>query len=80
MLADHPLSSPHPLRNSTLPRVPIGRKADYVVTRSLIPPDDAAGPPLLSNRTFRLYRMKAGVPGPDRSSRRTIEDLGGTIE
>jgi hypothetical protein len=34
---------------------------------------------VLQNRDFALYRMRAGVPGPDRSSRRMVDpfEVGG---
>jgi hypothetical protein len=72
MLADHPVSATHPLRKF-YPYPPISRKADFLlVNRPGREPRDAAGPPILSNTTFALYRMKASVPGPDRSSRRQV--------
>ena len=51
-----------------------GRKADYVVTYATQPrPADATGGALFANSQFRLYRMSAGVPGPDVCSRRMVD-------
>jgi hypothetical protein len=72
MLASHPVSATHSLREF-YPYAPISRKADYLlVNRSRRRPGDASGPPVLSNSKFALYRMKADVPGPDRSSRKQV--------
>ena len=79
MLSKHPLTASHPLR-AFFPYPPVGRKADYLlVNRRPRPPRDAAGAPVLENRDFALYRMRAGVPGPDRSSRRMVDpfEMGG---
>jgi hypothetical protein len=72
MLSPHPVSATNPLRYF-FPYAPISRKADYLlVNRARRRPRDAAGPPLLSNLDFALYRMKPDLPGPDRSSRRQV--------
>ena len=69
MLAEHPVSAARPL-TEFFPFPPIGRKADYLlVNRDRPRPRDAAGAPVLENRSFALYRMRADVPGPDLSSR-----------
>jgi hypothetical protein len=69
MLAEHPISASKPL-TEFFPFPPIGRKADYLLVNRRRPrPRDAAGEPVLENRSFALYRMRAGVPGPDLSSR-----------
>jgi len=73
MLADHPVTASDPQRDF-FPYPPVGRKADYLlVNRPPRRPGDAAGSPLLSNRRFELYRMRADVPGRDRSSRRLVD-------
>jgi hypothetical protein len=68
MLADHPVSATRPL-TEFFPFPPIGRKADYLLVNRDGRPRDAAGAPVLENRAFALYRMRADVPGPDLSSR-----------
>ena len=73
MLADHPVTASHPQRDF-FPYPRVGRKADYLlVNRRPRRPRDAAGPALLSNGRFELYRVRADVPGPDRSSRRLVD-------
>jgi hypothetical protein len=72
MLADHPVTATRPPRYF-YPHAPVGRKADYLlVNRSRGRPADADGAPRLSNARFALYRIKASVPGPDRSSRKQV--------
>jgi hypothetical protein len=74
MLHTHPLSAALPVYRTTYPHVPKGRKADYVLVQASQPrPTDAAGPPVLRNGEFSLYRMNPTVPGPDRSSRTRIQ-------
>jgi hypothetical protein len=72
----HPLSSRAPIIHTSYPHVVKGRKADYVVASAEKPkPGDAAGRPLFRNRDFVLYRMRADVPGRDRSSRRMAQPI-----
>lgn len=74
MLAARPTCSEKPLLNTDYPRVPTSRKADYVVVASGRPkPADAAGPPVRSNGAWRLYRMRADVPGPENCSQLMIQ-------
>jgi hypothetical protein len=74
MLHERPLSASAPVRGTSYPRVPRGRKAGYVLVEWWQPrPRDAVGTPVRRNASFRLYRMDPAVPGPDRSSRRRIE-------
>ncbi len=83
MLNDHPLSTLAPLTGTTYPHIPPGRKADFIVADSRIrldPWPDSEGPPLFDNGKFRLYRMRAGVPGPDLSSKRMVDVLSPAFE
>jgi len=84
MLNEHPLSSPIPRTGTTFPYMPFGRKADFIVADNRIkdvdPWPDSEGPPLFENGNFRIYRMRAGVPGPDRSSKRMVDDLSPAFE
>ena len=78
VLSEHPLSTINPLVGTTFPHARVGRRADYIVADrrlGLDPWPDAAGPPLFENASFRIYRMRAGVPGPDRSSKRMVDSL-----
>lgn len=73
MLAERPVSSLAPLLDF-FPHAPLSRKADYLlVDNRARPPRDAAGPSLRENKSFALYWMAPGVPGPDVSSRRMID-------
>ena len=72
MLADRPVTSSAPLADF-FPYAPVGRKADFLLVDAGPRPADAAGAPVRSNASFGLYRMRAGVPGPDVSSRRMID-------
>ena len=81
-LNERRLSSYTPVLYTTYPHVPGGRKADFILadkTVKLKPWPDADGPPIWQNRIWKIYRMKRGVPGPDRSSRTMQDDFGGTF-
>ncbi len=83
VLSDHPLSTLNPLVGTTYPHIERGRKADFIVADSRVPAypwPDSAGPPLFDNGKFRLYRMSAAVPGPDRSSKRMIDQFSQAFE
>jgi hypothetical protein len=74
MLAARPTCSQTPLLNTDYPRVPASRKADFIVAASGRPkPGDATGAPLRKNGAWRLYRMRATVPGPENCSQRQIQ-------
>jgi hypothetical protein len=73
MLHERPLSASRPLRGTIFPHPPHGRKADFVLSPAGRRPRDADGAPILRNRAYSLYRMKASVPGPDISSRRLVD-------
>ena len=69
MLHEHPLSASRPLARTIFPHPPRGRKADYVLAAtSREPSPDVVPPPVFSNGTYAIYRMRPDVPGPDRSS------------
>ena len=83
MLSEHPLTTVAPLVGTTYPSIPAGRKADFIVADvrlALRPWPDSAGAPLFENERFRIYRMRPDVPGPDRSSRRMVEQLGADLD
>ena len=83
MLASHPLSSLQPLVGTTYPHVPQGRRADYIVADTRLGRargPDAEGPALFDNGRFRIYAMKPGVEGPDRSSQAMEEGLGQVLK
>jgi hypothetical protein len=78
MLSGQPLCSQRPLLETSYPHVPVSRRADYVLAdRTMARPFDAAGPPVLANRAYALYRMRPGVPGPERCSRRMVQTVTG---
>jgi hypothetical protein len=75
VLSEHRLTTLTPLVGTTYPHPPRGRKADFIVVDARLSPEavpDAVGPPLLSNEKFRLFKMRADVPGADRASRRMV--------
>jgi disulfide bond formation protein DsbB len=74
MLAARPTCSQAPLLDTDYPRVPVSRRADYIVAAAGRPkPADAApGPPLRTNGAWRLYRMRPDVPGAENCSQRMI--------
>ena len=74
VLADHPVTAIAPIRYTTYPHPPPGRRADFIVAERRLKPrgpwPDAAGPALYENKIFRLYRMRDDVPGRDAASQR----------
>jgi len=83
MLSEHPLSASNPLVGTTFPHAKFGRKADYILADSRIPISpwpDADGPPIFDNGTFRVYRMRREVPGPDTSSKQLVDTLSPAFE
>jgi hypothetical protein len=52
-----------------------GRKADYVLAFSYQHPADAAGAPVFANEQFRMWRMRASVPGPDVCTPRMTDSI-----
>ncbi len=75
MLAGHPTCSQRPLVGTAYPHPPLSRAADYVVVRHLRRPFDAAGGPVMANKEFRIYRLRPGLPGGDRCSRRMVQTV-----
>ena len=82
MLAAHPLDAPR--RRSWARPIPTCRWAGRRTTswparwapKRRWP--DADGPPVYRNATFRIYRMRPGVQGPDTASQTMQEGLGQT--
>ena len=53
-----------------------GRKADYILAFSdQRRPRDAAGAPVFANAQFRMWRMRADVPGPDVCTPRMTDSI-----
>lgn len=75
MLHERPLCSQRPLSETSYPHVPLSRAADYVVSRRVRRPFDAVGGPLRVNQEFALYRLRPGLPGGDRCSRRMVQTV-----
>ena len=81
MLAARPTCSLLPLLGSAYPHVQYSRDADYLVATEEVErfnggrPPDSTGPPLRRNATFRLYRARRDIPGPDLCSRRLVETV-----
>ena len=76
MLAPHPLTALDPLRKF-FPYPPVGRRADFLVTNRFAPAPDSDGAPILTNRRFALFRLRADTPGTDRSSVELVDPLEG---
>ena len=69
-LASHPLSATYPVSDTQYPYVNFSRKADYVLSKTFLPPPhDALKPAVFRNFDYTLWRMRPDVPGFDRSSR-----------
>jgi hypothetical protein len=75
MLHEHPTCSQRPLSDTAYPHPPLSRAADYAVVRFLRRPFDAVGGPVMRNKEFVVYRLKPGLPGGDRCSRRMIQTV-----
>ena len=75
MLAEHPTCSQRPLSDTAYPHPPLSRAADYAVVRFLRRPFDAVGGPVMRNREYRVYRLRPGLPGGDRCSRRMVQTV-----
>ncbi len=76
LLSGQPLCSQRPLLETSYPHVPVSRAADYVlVDDDLRKPFDAVGPPLMTLDRYRLFRLRPGLPGGDRCSRRMVQTV-----
>jgi len=74
-LSGQPLCSQRPLFATNYPRVPISRRADFVLIDKDRPePLDAVGRPVMVNDAFRLWRLRPGLPGRNDCSRRMIDE------
>jgi hypothetical protein len=76
-LSGQPLCSRLPLLNTAYPHVPFSSKADFAVidTRDTPRPRDAVGEPVWRGEWFALYRLRSGIPGPDRCSQRMVQTI-----
>ena len=73
MLAGQPLCSQRPVLETSYPHVPVSRAADYVlVDDDWRRPVDAVGPPLMTLERYQLFRLRPGLPGGDRCSRKMV--------
>jgi hypothetical protein len=73
MLSGQPLCSQRPVLETSYPHVPVSRAADYVlVDDDWRKPFDAVGAPLMTLDRYALYRLRAGLPGGDRCSRKMV--------
>jgi hypothetical protein len=69
----HPVCSQQPLLGTDYPHVAIARKADYAVIEARRPsPADSTGAPVLRNKRFKVYRLRADTPGPAGCSKRLV--------
>lgn len=73
MLSGQPLCSQRPVMETSYPHVPVSRAADYVlVDNDWRRPVDAVGPPLVRLERYTLLRLRPGLPGGDRCSRKMV--------
>jgi hypothetical protein len=90
MVYEHPTCSVHPLLGTQYPRVPIARRATYVLTQfphgvppgKPIPPSyrpaDAIGGPIRRDLTYGLWRLRPGLPDvrhAEGCSRRMVQSV-----
>ena len=76
MLGGQPLCAQKPVMETSYPHVPVSRAADYVlVDRDWRKPFDAAGPPLMTLERYQVFRLRPGLPGGDRCSRRMVQNV-----
>ncbi|MDP8967897.1 MAG: hypothetical protein M3N04_04790, partial [Actinomycetota bacterium] len=76
MLGGQPLCSQKPVMETSYPHVPVSRAADYVlVDRDWRKPFDAVGPPVVTLERYQVFRLKPGLPGGDRCSRRMVQTV-----
>ena len=75
-LSGQPTCSQTPLVGTQYPHVPYSRRADYVVVDAERGrPADAVGPRLGTTGDFDLYRLRAGLPGPEACSRQMVQTV-----
>ncbi len=76
LLSGERLCSQRPLMETSYPHVALSRAADYVlVDRDWRKPFDAVGPPLMTLERYQLFRLKPGLPGGDRCSRKMVQTV-----
>lgn len=76
-LSGQRLCSRLPLLGTAYPHVPVSAKADYALIdhRDTRRPADATGAPVWRGEWFTLYRLRPGLPGPDRCSQRMVQTI-----
>lgn len=76
LLAGQPLCSQKPVLETSYPHVPVSRAADYVlVDDDWRKPFDAVGPPVMTLERYQVFRLKPGLAGGDRCSRRMVQNV-----
>jgi hypothetical protein len=75
MLHGQPLCSQKPLLGTSYPHVRISRKADFALAPDDARPADAVGPPVRSLQAFKLYRLRADLPGRENCSQRMVQTV-----
>jgi hypothetical protein len=76
MLSGQPLCSQRPVLETSYPHVAVSRAADYVlVDDDWRRPFDAVGPPVMTLERYTLFRLRPGLPGGDRCSRRMVQNI-----
>lgn len=83
VLARHPVSGTDPYVSTTFPYPPAGTKADYLLQHSMVPPpprgEVVGSEPIRRNASFRLWKMRPGLPGRDVSSRRSLDEFSSVL-
>jgi hypothetical protein len=76
-LHGQPLCSRRPLTGTSYPRVPLSRKADYAITERAPRdrPADAVGGPVMDAGFYRLWRLRADLPGRENCSREMVQSV-----
>jgi cytochrome c-type biogenesis protein CcmH/NrfF len=73
LMPGQPLCSQRPVLETSYPHTPVSRAADFVlVDDDWRTPFDAAGPPVMTLDRYRLFRLRPGLPGGDRCSRKMV--------
>lgn len=76
LLGGQPLCSQKPVMETSYPHVAVSRAADYVlVDDDWRKPFDAVGPPVMTLDRYALFRLRPGLPGGDRCSRRMVQNV-----
>ncbi|MFP5361147.1 MAG: hypothetical protein ACLGI5_00280 [Thermoleophilia bacterium] len=76
LIGGQPLCSQKPVMETSYPHVPVSRAADFVlVDDDWRKPFDAVGPPLMTLDRYQLFRLRPGLAGGDRCSRRMVQNV-----